>query len=163
MSSSSTRARPVRRIVGALLILAGGGVVALAVRGDARRQAEADAIRVETAALKEAAAQRLLAERRAMEARTLDAASTRPLNAALENHVDGPTLMDLFDNEDWWRPFREQYAATRVIVGDFLFAAQGKLDLGVTDKPVVKEARQGKVASALVTIGGTPYLLGAAR
>jgi hypothetical protein len=133
------------------------------MRGDARRRDEAQSIRAETAALKEAAAQRLAAERRAMEARTLDAAATKPLNAALENKVDGPTLVDLFDNEDWWRPMREQYPATRVIVGDFLFAAQGKLDLGTQDKPVVKEARQNKVASAAVNIGGVPYLIGAAR
>ena len=163
MSSSSTHAGSSRKIIGLLLIFGGAGIAAFAARGDARRRDEGEAIRAETATLKEAAAQRLTAERRAMEARTLDAAGTKPLNAALENHVDGPTLVDLFDNEDWWRPFREQYPATRVIVGDFLFAAQGKLDIGVADKPVVKEARRTKVASAAVSIGGLPYLIGAAR
>ncbi|HEX3694984.1 MAG TPA: serine/threonine-protein kinase [Polyangia bacterium] len=163
MSSSSTHAGASRKIIAVLMILGGAGIAAFAMRGDARRSEEAESIRVETAAAKEALSQRLITERRTMEARTLDAAATKPLNAALENHVDGPTLMDLFDNEDWWRPYREQYAATRVIVGDFLFAAQGKLDLGVNDKPVVKEARQNKVASAAVNIGGTLYLIGAAK
>jgi hypothetical protein len=71
--------------------------------------------------------------------------------------------VDLFDSEDWWKAYREEFVATRVIVGAELLAAHGKIDIGSSDSAVVKEARRQKVSSAPVTIGGQTFLIAAAR
>jgi serine/threonine-protein kinase len=142
------------------LLLAGAAIAVLALHSasrDQERQEDARRVAAQTAA------ERLSAERHAIETRTARAAALQPLNNALDEEVDGPTLIDLFDNEDWWRPFREEAAAVRVHVGHGVLASRGRVDLGSSDEEVVKMARRNHgVASVLVTIGGQPVLVAAA-
>jgi hypothetical protein len=109
------------------------------------------------------AAHRRETEERDLEARAARAAAIKPLNAAVGDHVDGATLIDLFDHEDWWEPFREEFAGGRVIVGDLLVATWGKVDFGTADASVVRGARARRLASERAVIGGQEYLLAGAR
>ncbi|HVZ71939.1 MAG TPA: serine/threonine-protein kinase [Polyangia bacterium] len=152
-----------RRVIGIGLL---GGAVALGLaaqhaRAGARAEGEARTRAAEASAVE--TAQRLEAEARAVEARAARAAAIEPLAAAVANHVDGTTLLDLFEHEDWWQPFRDELAGARVIVGDVLVASWGKLDFGTSDAPVVRAARDKRLASTRVTIGGHDYVLAAAR
>ena len=48
------------------------------------------------------------AQRLALEAKATAIAATHPLHSALNSQVDGHTLLDLFETEEWWRPVREE-------------------------------------------------------
>src|SRR4051812_39802061 len=82
-----------------------------------RRQREAGGAEAaaagETAATQaRAAAERVLAARaRTLEAEVRTAAAIPQLRAALTDGVDGATIIDLLDSEDWWAPFRSRSAA----------------------------------------------------
>ena len=92
-------------------------------------------------------------ELRAIEAKVQAAAELRPLNAAIASQVDSATLLDLLDNEDWWRPYREEFAVVRVIVGDQVIAARGGPAAG-DEAAVVTTARRQLLGSARATRDG---------
>ena len=155
----------VRRVAGALLILAacGAGATGFVVgasAGDASRSpqarlaAEGARRNVETA---------WKAQRLALEAKATAAAAIKPLHAALTTQVDGHTLLDLFETEEWWKPVRDDWKALRLIVGEQLMASQGKLDLGSADRELVAAARKDLVASGVAIVKGVPVLLVAVR
>jgi hypothetical protein len=153
-----------RRWSGVLLMGAGAAVGAFTYRATIQGQAAAGRAAAAAASASAAlAAQQLQREERALEAKVMRAVSLKPLNAALENRVDGPTLLDLFEHEDWWQPFREEMESARVIVGDNLLAAWGKVDLGLLDRQAVQQARKQRLASAQVTMNNRRYLIAAAR
>jgi hypothetical protein len=91
-------------------------------------------------------------QRRALEARVVAVTSTVPLQAALTSHVDGPTLIDLFETEDWWQPVRDEFKIVRVISGDRVLASQGEIDVGTTDRDLVATARKDRFASAALAV-----------
>jgi Protein kinase domain len=152
-----------RRWSGVILLGAGVAVAAYAYRAVVQAEAENETRSRVAAAAALDAAQRMEAETRSVEARAVKAAALQPLNAALENHVDGPTLIDLFEHEDWWQVFREEFAGARVIVGDDLLGAWGKIDLGGADRELVLAARKQRLGSKRTTIGGESYVIVAAR
>jgi hypothetical protein len=146
--------------VGILSLGAAGAAAYLGLRTrDLQTQADAAA----RAAAAQGQADRLAAELRTTESQVVEAAALHPLNAALDDHVDSATLLDLFDTEDWWRPFREGFVSTRVIVADETLAFRGTLDLRDKDGDVVAGARKRRVASAPVAVGDQRYLVAAAR
>jgi Protein kinase domain len=150
----------IRLGLGVALVAAGALVGAQAFHAASERQSQAAEARRQAAADDEA--RRLAAEQEAMHTQVLRAANARALNAAIEDHVDGPTLVDLFDNEEWWRTYREEFPITRVILGDALLATRGKLDLGGRDGELVKAARKQRVATARMVVGGQMMVVGAA-
>src|SRR5204863_2707384 len=97
------------------------------------------------------------------EGKAVEAAAVKPLNAAINDHIDGATLVDLFEHEDWWAPYRGDVVAVRVIVGDGLLGTYGKVELGEADADVVRGARTRNVASKRANVGGTDLLIAAAR
>ena len=155
----------VRRVAGALLIVTacGAGATGFLI-GDssidagkspqARLAAEASRRNVETA---------WKIQREALETKISAVVAIPPLQAALTNQVDGHTLVDLFETEEWWRPVRDEFKALRLISGGDLLAAQGKLDIGTADRDLVATARKQRVTSALVLVNGIPLVLAAAR
>jgi hypothetical protein len=150
--------RTTRVAIGITLIAAGTAAAILGARavvGD-RARAEASLMAAEALRAQEQSTEQTRAERAVT-------AATRvlPLEAALRAHVDGPTLVDLFDNEDWWKPFRTDFPIVRVIDGDRLVAARGA-DLGHLVDATVASARQQAVASAVVKNGAQSYLVAAA-
>jgi Protein kinase domain len=150
-----------RRWLGVVALVGGGVLGAAAYRGaraeGARRTTEAR----ETASRGEET--RLAEARRAAESHVREAAGLQPLNAAVGDHVDGTTLVDLVENEDWARPLRDGVAVFRIVVGDELLAARGPTDLGATDRPVVREARKHRVASAIVQVANQSFVFAGAR
>jgi hypothetical protein len=153
-----------KALVGVALIAGGVGLGVWAKRGEARARAEA-ALAHERAAAEAAAAEtaKRAAEARAFEGTAARAAALRPLNNAINDHIDGTTLIDLFEHEDWWAPFRGDVASVRVIVGDGLLGAFGAIELGEADAEAVRGARSHGAASHRATIGGTEVLIAAAR
>ncbi len=146
-----------RMAIGVTLIAAGtatGVIAARAVVGDGTR-AQATLLATETTRAREQAAQQSRAEQA-----VTAAARIAPLVAALRAHVDGATLVDLFDNEDWWRPFRADFPSVRVLDAVHVLAARGP-DLGVASDAVVAAARKQALASAVVKAGEQTYVVAA--
>jgi hypothetical protein len=152
--------RKTRLLLGIALIVAGTAVGVFGVRSVLGDQA-----RVQAALLRSATGEgeaRGAQEKQSAEKQVWEAARLEPLEAALRAHVDGPTLVDLFENEDWWRPYRSEFPVVRVRVGDKTTASRGP-DVGRSDEQVVTEARKRQIASAIVDVGGHSYAMAAAH
>src|SRR4051812_30710202 len=149
-----------RLLLGTTLIGAGVAASLFAVRVAVGDRASAQAAVLESTTRQAAAS--AATDRRALEARVQEATEIRPLLAALKAHVDGRTLVDLFDNEVGGRATRADMPAARVVVGEASLAARG-LDLAGRDVEVVKAARRQRVASGIVTVGNQTMVVGAAR
>jgi hypothetical protein len=152
--------RRLRVIVGVALMLAGPSAGILVLRAAVGDQARAQAALL-AAADREVEA-RHAGERRAAEARVTAAAALEPLAAGLHARVDGATLVDMFENEDWWRPYRAGFPLVRVIADGKTLAARGPAQAPAEDE-LVRQAGAGRVASALVRVGARSYLAAAAR
>jgi len=117
-----------RRYIVVVLILAAVASAVMASRGlvaSARRAADNAPAKLESRAGEsrgrmEAA---LAQTTRPLESDVALAARVPELKAALRDNVDGATLLDLFDTEDWWAPFRGHDAA--VLMGSDVVAARG--------------------------------------
>jgi hypothetical protein len=110
----------------------------------------------------QAAANALSMELEFLRSRAKMAAGLEPLRAALTSRVDVPTLVDLFATEDWWRPFRDEVMASRLVVGDAV-AHHGPVDLGTADQSVVAAARRNQLAGEVVAVNGRPLIIAASR
>ncbi len=152
--------RRTRLLLGIALIVVGTAIGVLGVRSVLGDRAHAQAMLLQTA-VGEADA-RGAPEKKSAEKEVWDAARLEPLEAALRARVDGPTLVDLFENEDWWRPYRSQFPVVRVRVGDKTTVSRGP-EIGRSDEEVVAEARKRQIASAVVDVGAQSYVLAAAH
>ena len=148
-----------RRLSGSALVAAGIALSLMTLRSLTGERAQAEAA-VRAAVTQEA--DRGTGELRAIEAKVEAAADLQPLSAAISSQVDSATLLDLLDNEDWWRPYREEFAVVRVIVGGQVLAARGGPAAG-DEAAVVALARKQLVGSARTTRDGQTFLLAAAR
>jgi hypothetical protein len=151
-----------RLTFGIAAALAAGGLGTFAGMNEANRRAlerQADEARREAESVRAS----WKTEQRALETQVLRAASAKPLLAALDSDVDGPTLVDLFQSEDWWRTMRADFSLSRVIVGQRVLATYGAPDPGSADREIVASARAERVASTQVTLDGRPYFLLATR
>jgi len=152
--------RKTRLLLGIALIVAGTAVGVLGVRSALGDQARAQAALLRSATGEADA--RGASEKRSAEKEVWEAARLEPLEAALRARVDGPTLVDLFDNEDWWRPYRGEFPVIRVRVGDKTTVSRGP-DVGRADEEVVAEARKRQIASTIVDVGAQSYVMAAAH
>ena len=96
----------------------------------------------------------LAARTRPLEAEVARAAEIPELKAALSQQVDGATILDLFETEDWWTPFRGRAAA--VAVGDHLVTVRGDKTLPFP-AGLIARAGQSGVAAGVLT-GGNPLV-----
>jgi hypothetical protein len=142
------------------LIVIGTAVGVLQVRTILGGRARAQAAVLE-ATVRDASARDSQARREA-EARVSAAVQLAPLNAALRARVNGATLLDLFDNEEWWRPFRAEFPLVQIILGDNLLASRGP-NIGPGAGDLILLARRQQMGSAIVTIGGQTFVMSAAR
>ncbi|MES1208935.1 MAG: protein kinase [Pseudomonadota bacterium] len=143
--------------IGVTLIAVGTAIAVIAARavvGDGAR-AQATLLAAETLRAQAQAAQQSRAEQA-----VTAAVRIAPLVAALRAHVDGATLVDLFDNEDWWRPFRNDFPSVRVVDATHVLASRGP-DLGQAPDDVVAAARKQSLASAVVKAGEQTYVVAA--
>ena len=149
--------RAARVAIGVTLIAVGtasGIRAARAVMGDGAR-AQAALLATETLRAQEQAAQQARAEQAVTRA-----AHITTLIAALRAPVDATTLVDLFDHEDWWRPYRAEFPAVRVVDATHVLGASGP-DLGHASDGVVAAARKQAPASAMITAGDKTYVAAA--
>ncbi len=152
----------VRKIAALVLLAAGIALGAVTARVETERVADDRSAGAVSAAAQEGRS-RLDAERHRLERSVVAAAQVKPLLAALDNNVDGPTLVDLFQSEDWWNDIRREFPVTRVVVASEILATTGSPDPGTNDRDVVMEARKNPVASAVVTINNRPMFVVASR
>ena len=136
-----------------------GGVVAVRTTLGGRTRAQAAVL---DSALREDGSARDAEARRDVEARVSTAVQLPPLNAALRSKVDGATLIDLFDNEDWWRPFRADFPLVQIVLGDHLLASRGP-DIGPAADDLISLARRQQLGSAVVPLGEKTFVMAAAR
>ena len=150
------------RIAFGVLLIIGSALVGLV--GWGRGAAPAPVVESSSTVTRAAqtAASALTTELESLRSRAKIAAGLEPLRAALNDRVDVATVIDLFATEDWWRPFREEAVASRLVVGDAV-AHHGQVDLGTTDQSVVTAARRNQQAAEVVAVAGRPFILAAAR
>ena len=98
-----------RRLCGGALVASGVALSLITLRSLTGERAQAEAA-VRAARRRRRTRSAAATELRAIEAKVQAAAELRPLNAAIASQVDSATLLDLLDNEDWWRPYREEFA-----------------------------------------------------
>ncbi len=151
----------VRRVAGALLILTacGAGATGYLIGGVPADPSKSPQARLAVEASRRNVESAWKAQRLALEAKATAIATISPLHAALNNQVDGHTLVDLFETEEWWRPVRDDFKSVRLIVGDQPLASQGKLDIGTADHDLVAAARKDEVASSVAVVAGAPLIL----
>lgn len=137
------------------LLAVGGALGAYGARAESER-ALADRTAHAATVVAEQTRARMDAERHRLESHAVTAAETKPLLAALDNKIDGITLVDLFQSEDWWRDVRAEFPMARVVMGSEVLATYGAPDPGTKDREVVSEARKNPVASAVLLIGNPP-------
>jgi serine/threonine protein kinase len=147
--------------VGVSLMALGAGlaVAALAIR---KPPPPLEPARAAAVAAAQAAAEVVAAEQRALRERAESAASLERLQVALSYPPHVPTLVDLFANEDWWAPFRQDMAVSRAVVGDTV-ATYGSPDLGDADRGAVAEARRLGSATRVLACNGQPLVVAATR
>jgi hypothetical protein len=152
--------RRFRVIIGVALMLGGPAAGILAMRAAVGDQARAQATLM--AAANHETESRDLQEQRGVETRVATAAALEPLAAGLRARVDGATLVDMFENEDWWRPYRADFPLVRVMVDGKSLATRGPA-VAAGEDALVRKARAEKLGSAIVRIGAQDYVAAAAR
>src|SRR5688572_26324823 len=107
-----------RIAIGALLLGAAGavGFVGWATSAQQLAVSSDGGFAINRAA--KSAAEALQGELENLRLRAKAAADLEPLKAALSDRVDIPTVVDLLSTEDWWRGYRDDMAATRLIFGN---------------------------------------------
>jgi hypothetical protein len=152
--------RRLRVIIGVALMLGGPSAGILVLRAAVGDQARAQAALL--AAADHEVEARHAGERRSVEAQVAAAAALEPLAAGLRARVDGATLVDMFENEDWWRPYRAGFPLVRVVADGKTIATRGPAAVPGEDE-LVRQARAHRLASAVVRAGEQSLLAAAAR
>jgi hypothetical protein len=89
--------------------------------------------------------------KRGLELEVKGASAIPQLQAALEDGVDAATILDLFDSEDWWAPFRARGAA--LVTGSRVLAARtdkGEKKLPLPEGRMLERAQTAGVASGVL-------------
>jgi len=139
-----------------LLGLAAAGTNAIdagrarAVREDAQRAAEAAGLR---------ASDGLGARVAELKLKVQNAAANPRLAAALQGNVDAATLQDLFRNEVWWQPFRDEFKVYAIALdGEKLDVLEGMQAAEFGGEALVRAARARREPIAEIVMGkGWPY------
>ena len=129
-------------------LAAGGGAVVTRRAQTAAAAAAAEKSQAETTGVLDATQKSLEGLERGLELEAKGAAAIPQLRAALADGVDAATIVDLFDSEDWWAPFRSRGAAL-VTAGRTLAAR----DKGDKRTPLPDEAMLGRAQTAGVASG----------
>jgi len=123
-----TPARNAASVICAVAALGAAAGAIVARRGQGAAVAEAvQRNQAETAGVLDATQKALEGLERGLEIEVKNAAAIPQLKAALADGVDAATILDLFDSEDWWAPFRARGAAL-VTAGHTLAARMDKGD-----------------------------------
>ena len=132
-----------------------GAIVARRPRAGAADAATVDKLERAAESVRTAATGAIAPRARKLELDVERAGAVPQLKAALGDDVDAATLLDLFETEDWWAPYRAQAAA--IVAGNRLVAVRGDKDLPLPDEAVLTHAREAGLASGIV-VGAHPTL-----
>src|SRR5262245_66043553 len=132
-------------------VAAGAGAIAARQMQSSAAAAAALKTQTEATGVLEAAQRSLEGLQRGLEIDVKAAASIAQLKAALADGVDAVTILDLFESEDWWAPFRSRGAAL-VTAGRTLAARMDKGDkrMPLPDVPMLERAQTAGVASGVL-------------
>ena len=83
----------------------------------------------------------LATQEQVLQAEVLRAGGLPGLRAAVADRVDAATILDLFDTEDWWAPFKTRGAA--IIASDRLVTIRGDKELALPAGLVARAAEVG--------------------
>src|SRR4051794_10472354 len=119
--------------------------------------------RATSIALRGRAEQALTTAARGLEPKALAASRLPAIVSGLDLDADVHTFEDLLENEDWWAPYRSEFALSGLVTGRGAVTTigSGAVDLGGT--AVVRQAREAGVASGTVAAQGRAFILAAAR
>jgi hypothetical protein len=155
-----TSARKTASLICAAAALA-AGVGAVAARRGQTSAANAAALRSqhEAAGMLETTQKALEGLKRGLEIEAQAAAALPQLKTALGEGVDAVTIIDLFDSEDWWAPFRARSAAL-VTAGRTLAARvdKGGMRMPLPGAAMLERAHTAGVASG-VLIGDSAVIV----
>jgi tRNA A-37 threonylcarbamoyl transferase component Bud32 len=96
----------------------------------------------------------LTAQEQTLQTEVVRAAHLQGLRAAVADRVDAATLLDLFDTEEWWAPFKKWDAA--IAASEHLVMVRGDKALGLPADLVARAAEAG--VGAGVIVGAHPVL-----
>jgi tRNA A-37 threonylcarbamoyl transferase component Bud32 len=96
----------------------------------------------------------LAADERPLQAEVVRAAHLPGLRAAVADRVDAATILDLFDTEDWWEPFKARDAA--IVSSDRLVTIRGDKELTLPTGLISRAAEAG--VGVGVVAGAHPVL-----
>src|SRR5262245_4652433 len=132
-------------------VAAGAGAIAARQMQSSAAAAAALKTQTEATGVLEAAQRSLEGLQRGLEIDVKAAAGIPQLKAALADGVDAATILDLFESEDWWAPFRSRGAAL-VTAGRTLAARMDKNDrrMPLPDTAMLERAQTAGVASGVV-------------
>jgi hypothetical protein len=163
-SPAPAAARARVRAAGALLLVV--GVLMIATGVVARSHSiggGAEDLRARATALRARLDQALAGAARATEPKATAAARLPEIASGLDLDADAHTFQDLLQNEDWWAPYRAEFALSGVMTGGGALAIVGAGPTDLSGSPVVRQAREAGVASGVAAIEGRAVLLAAAR
>jgi hypothetical protein len=132
-------------------VAAGAGAIAARQAQSSAAAAAALKTQTEASGVLDAAQKALEGLERGMEIDVKAAAGIPQLKAALADGVDAATILDLFESEDWWAPFRSRGAAL-VTTGRTLAARMDKGDkrMPLPDTAMLEHAQTAGVASGVL-------------
>src|SRR5262245_27285418 len=132
-------------------VAAGAGAIAARQMQSSAAAAAALKTQTEATGVLEAAQRSLEGLQRGLEIDVKAAAGIPQLKAALADGVDAATILDLFESEDWWAPFRSRGAAL-VTAGRTLAARMDKHDkrMPLPDAAMLDRAQTAGVASGVL-------------
>jgi serine/threonine-protein kinase len=138
-------------------------VTALLTRNGRVHPGPGDEQRGAAAALRARLDQALQSATRAYEPKATTAARLSEIVSGLDLDADPHTFEDLLENEDWWAPYRTEFAVSGVVSASGSLATIGAGAGDLSGTTVVRQARDLGVASGVVAAQGKPLLLAAAR
>jgi tRNA A-37 threonylcarbamoyl transferase component Bud32 len=157
---------PLRRGFAAVSIVSGVLLVvtALLTRNNGRAHpGTGDEQRGAAAALRARLDQALQSAARAYEPKATTAARLSEIVSGLDLEADPHTFEDLLENEDWWAPYRTEFAVSGVVSASGSLATIGPAAGDLSGTLVVRQARELGVASGVVSAQGKPFIVAAAR
>ncbi len=90
----------------------------------------------------------LTAQEQTLQTEVARAAHLQGLRAAVADRVDAATLLDLFDTEEWWAPFKKWDAA--IVASEHLVMVRGDKALGLPADLIARAAEAGVAAGVIV-------------
>jgi hypothetical protein len=119
--------------------------------------------RAEAAALRARLAELVRSTTRSLEPKVTAASRLQGIVSGLDLEADPHTFDDLLANEDWWAPIRAEFSIFGVVAPSGSLAVRGLDARKLADTPLVRQALEVGVASAVVSIDGRSLMLAAAR